>query len=64
MKQLLEMLKAELKESGHILSIDFILEFIDTNKELVVNSYIDGQSHSFSNYKDAEDYYNQVFKNK
>lgn len=41
-----------------------VSEFLEKEKQQIINSYTDGQSHSFSNYKDAEDYYNKVFKDK
>ena len=36
--------------------------YLEKEKQQIINSYNDGQSHSFSNYKDGEDYYNKIFK--
>lgn len=38
--------------------------YLEKEKQQIINSYTDGQSHGFNHYKDAEDYYNQVFKDK
>ena len=38
--------------------------FLEKEKQQVIDTYIDGQSHGFNNYKDGEDYYNKVFKDK
>jgi predicted alpha/beta-fold hydrolase len=38
--------------------------FQTVNKQDIIDTYIDGQSHGFNNYKDGEDYYNKVFKDK
>jgi len=38
--------------------------YLENEKQHIINSYNDGQSHSISNYKDGKDYYNKVFNNK
>ena len=46
------------------LAIEVHKAFQDISKQDIVDTYIDGQSHGFNHYKDGEDYYNQVFKDK
>ena len=38
--------------------------YLEKEKQQLIDTYIDGQSHGFNHYKDGEDYYNQVFKDK
>ena len=49
---------------GFVVSENVTNEYLEKEKQQLIDTYIDGQSHGFNHYKDGEDYYNQVFKDK
>lgn len=65
MKTAIEQIKEKLKNIGFMNVDDFFVEFLETEKQQIIEAYSEGMGHygDANNRSEADKYYNETFKN-